>query len=368
MVAPHYDPEVGGVESSVRLLAEWLAARDHAVTVHTSARAMDGRLLPSGGTLGGVGIRRYPLQLDLGYFRSAFRPVLGDADLVHLHGYGVLTNDLVARRAGRPIAFSLHHGGSMPHPTALTRLQRSLYDRLIGTPTLRRVGAVILANRQDLAWLEARRVAPKQAVVLPTPLPDEAFLPGDPARVRREFGEAPFLLYLGRIHREKGVVEIARALPQLPGLEAWFAGPDAGAGRDLRAEAARLGVEGRIRLLGYVPEDTKRDLLAACTCLVLPSFHEAQGIVVAEAWAQGRPVVATRVGALPEWVEDGINGYLVPPGDPAAIAVAVARLEADPAQAVRLGGRGRERADTLRMARLGPEYEALYARLRGGSS
>lgn len=363
MVTPHYHPEVGGLETSVRLLSEWLAVRGHAVAVHTSARATDGRVLPPRESLNGVEIRRYPLRLDLGYFRSVFRPDLADADLVHLHAYGVLTNDLVARRAGRPTAYSLHHGVSMPHPTAFTRLERSVYDRLLGTRTLRRVGGVILANRQDLAWLEARHLHPERAVVLPTALAEGAFAPGDPARARREFGSSPFVLYLGRLHAEKGVLDLVRALPRLPRMEAWFAGPDAGAGPTLRAEARRLGVEPRVRLLGYVSEDAKRNLLAACACLVLPSRYEAQGIAVAEAWAQGRPVVASRVGAIPEWVEDAANGFLVPPADPGAIADAVSRIEGDPALAAAMGRRGRERAETLRMERLGPEYESLYARI-----
>lgn len=363
MVAPHYAPEVGGLESSVRLLAEWLAARGHAVSVRTSARATDGRTLGAQDSLGGVDIRRYPLRMDLGYFRSIFCPDLGDSDLVHLHGYGVLTNDLVARRARVPVVYSLHHGVSMPHPTAFTRLERSLYDRIVGMRTVRRVGAVVVANRLDLTWLESRRTPAGRAIVLPTPLPDDAFSPGDPTQARARFGDVPFVLFLGRLHQEKGVLDLVRAMPLLPRLQAWFAGPDAGAGPEMRSEAERLGVGGRVRLLGFVPEADKRDLLSACACLVLPSIHEAQGLVLAEAWAQRRPVVAARAGALPEWVEDGSNGFLVPPGNPAALAGAIARLEADPRQASAMGARGRERAETLRMDRLGPEYEALYARV-----
>lgn len=363
MVTPHFHPEVGGLETSVRLLGGWLAERGHSVTIHTSALTTHREVLPPKDEIDGLTILRYPLRLNLGYFRAVFRPELGEPDAIHLHGYAVLTNDLVARRARAPTVYSLHHGVSMPHPTLGTRVERRLYDSLVGIPTLRRVQAIVAANRPDVAWLASHRAGAEKAVVLPTPLPEEAFEPGDAARARGRFGDARFAMYLGRLHPEKGVLRLVEALSKVPVLEAWFAGPEAGAGRDLIEKAQGLGIESRVRLLGVVSEETKRDLLAASEFLVLPSVYEAQGLAVAEAWAQAKAVVVSRVGALSTRIEDGHTGLLVPAGDATALARAMARLLEDPAAARAMGRRGAAEAERLRISRIGPEFEALYERL-----
>ncbi len=366
MVAPHFHPEIGGLETSVRLLAAWLVDRGHDVVVHTAATAADGRTLPPTDAVDGVVVRRYPLRLNLGYFRSAFRPDVRSADVVHLHGYAVLTNDLVARRVRVPLVYSLLHGVRMPHPSPWTRFERALYDRFLGVPTLRRVDAVVALNAGDVSWLASRGIV--HARVLPSPLPPEAFLPGDPARARARFGDARYVLFVGRLHREKGVVDLVTALAGVPGLEAWLAGPDAGTGRELIRTAERLGIRDRVRVLGPVSEQEKRDLLSASEFLVLPSVYEAQGLVVGEAWAQGKAVVATRVGALPDWIEDGRTGLLVPAAKPGGLSAALAALAADPERATQMGRAGAQRASALRIERIAPEFEALYDSLRGAAS
>ena len=360
MVAPHFHPELGGLETSVKLIATWMARRGHRVTVHTSARTLDRRELPPSDEVDGVAIRRYPLRLNLGYFRSAFRPNVADADLVHLHGYGVLTNDLVARRWKSPVVYSLHHGVSMPHPTAWTRFERFVYDRTVGLPTLRRAGAIVAANQRDVGWLEARGIRVDTIRVLPTPLSDAAFIRGDAARARGQFGSARFVLFLGRLHREKGVLGLVDAMAGIPNAELWFAGPDGGAAADIRRRADSLRVGERVRVLGEVSEETKRDLLAACEFLALPSTYEAQAIAVAEAWANEKAVVATRVGALEDWIEPDRTGLLVPPGDVKSLRDAIAVLLADPGRAQSMGTLGSARAEALRLDRVGPEFEAVY--------
>src|SRR5262249_56903348 len=92
---------------------------------------------------------------------------------------------------------------------------------------------------------------------------------------------------------------------------------------DVRAEHERLGLGGTVRLLGYREDATR--LIAAADVYVLASDHEGLPVTVMEALALGVPVVATAVGGLPEVVRSGENGVLVPPGDPLALADAIAR-------------------------------------------
>ena len=122
-------PEKGGAESNLLGLARYLAGRGHEVVVHTSRRTIQGGLLPERDELGGIKIRRYRPSLRLGYYATLFRPAVRDADVLHLHGYGFLTNDRVVRpaRGSIPAVYSLLHGVAQPPPTATARAKRAVY-------------------------------------------------------------------------------------------------------------------------------------------------------------------------------------------------------------------------------------------------
>jgi glycosyltransferase involved in cell wall biosynthesis len=106
------------------------------------------------------------------------------------------------------------------------------------------------------------------------------------------------------------------------------------------------------------------DLLAAADVCVLPSTAEAFGLALVEALYVGTPVVATRVGGIPEIVEDGVDGILVPPADSGALAGTLGTLLQDQARLERLRGAGRERVRTrFGVERMVRQYEELYQEL-----
>jgi glycosyltransferase involved in cell wall biosynthesis len=154
-----------------------------------------------------------------------------------------------------------------------------------------------------------------------------AFRP-DPAvdrqAVRRRFGldpDAPLLLYVGRLDPEKRLDVMLEAFRTLEVGEAQLA--IGGRGRleqRLRDRSEALGLERRVRFLGFVPEQEIHDLFAAADCFAMPSEAELQSIATLEAMATGLPVLASDAGALPEIVEDGVNGALFHSGDPAHAA------------------------------------------------
>ncbi len=112
----------------------------------------------------------------------------------------------------------------------------------------------------------------------------------------------------------------------------------------LMALVRKLGVKGQIRFLGYVEEDVKISALDAAIVLVLPSVapFETFPIVISEAWARGKPVIASAVGALPYRVRHMENGALVPAGDPKALAESMAEILSDRNLQRRLGVAGRK--------------------------
>src|SRR6266511_3620764 len=148
-VVPHFYPEVGGVESHVVRLSEYLVSRGHEAVVHTSRRAYSGPPLPESDGKDVIRIRRYRSVFRLGYYMDLFTPDLDGADVVHLHAYGHLANDWSVRHTLAPVAYSLHHGVAQPAPSVGARLKRSLYDPLVGLRTLRRVRAIVAQSETD---------------------------------------------------------------------------------------------------------------------------------------------------------------------------------------------------------------------------
>jgi glycosyltransferase involved in cell wall biosynthesis len=182
--------------------------------------------------------------------------------------------------------------------------------------------------------------------------------------------EGAYLVLLpARLHPEKGHSHLFRALPRLRDrldrpLQVLLAGTgtfEVGYREELRT----LGCQDMVRFLGFRRDIC--DLMCAADLIVLPSVAEAFGLVLAEALYLGRPVVATRVGGIPEIVDDGVDGELVPPGDPTALAEAIGSLLLDPARRARLGGRGREKVqERFSFEGMTRAYERLYAeRLEG---
>ena len=173
---------------------------------------------------------------------------------------------------------------------------------------------------------------------------------------------------VARLSPEKDVANLVRATAiaarQVDDLRVEVAGGGSCLD-DLKSLAAELGVAERVNFLGEVRDVPA--LLGRARMFVLPSLSEGIPLTVLEAMARGLPVVATRVGGLPEVVDHGVTGLLIPPADPAALAGAILEIWTDPDRCAQMGHAGRqcveERFDVRRM--LG-QYEALYREEPGG--
>jgi glycosyltransferase involved in cell wall biosynthesis len=166
----------------------------------------------------------------------------------------------------------------------------------------------------------------------------------------------------------KGLLELIRAVASLqlefPGLRLEIAGT--GPQReDLEIEIGRLGLAGRIRFLGW--QQDLRPIFRSWDIFAMPSLDEGLPIAVLEAMAQGLPIIATSVGGLPELIEDGRTGYLVPRSDVAALARCLRLLILDPERRRAMGAAGRERVrDHFSAARMVAEIAAIYDSLVAG--
>jgi len=154
---------------------------------------------------------------------------------------------------------------------------------------------------------------------------DEALLREEPA----PFPAVPRVVCVGRLCEAKGqwlLVEAARLLAlRAASFEIAIVG-EGPLRADLEARIARHGLGERVRLLGALPEESVKQQIREARALVLPSFAEGLPVVIMEALALGRPVLSTTVAGIPELVEPGVTGWLVAPGDPAALADALEQL------------------------------------------
>ncbi|MDT4922226.1 MAG: hypothetical protein QOI15_3128, partial [Pseudonocardiales bacterium] len=187
----------------------------------------------------------------------------------------------------------------------------------------------------------------------------------EPLRRRRRY-----LFGIGRLVPQKGfdilVAAFGHVAAAYPDVDLVIAG-DGSERAGLERQIAAAGLADRVELIGGVPAAQAFQLFRGATGFVLPSRQEPQGIVVIEAMAAGAPVVATRVGGVPETVRDGVNGLLTDV-DPDAIAKALRVLLDDPDAARGRAARASADVEAYDWWRITDEYEACYADARRGAA
>lgn len=223
---------------------------------------------------------------------------------------------------------------------------------------VRSLTTVIICPSQDTqaAGLAARTCDRSGSVVIPNAVDVEH------APVAQHEALVPTIVSVGRLHEPKDFLTLARALGRLAqgSFKALFVGdgPDRAA---VEQELRHGGLDDAVSITGEradVPE-----LLAGADVFVLSSLSECMPISVLEAMAAGLPVVASAVGGVPEVVVEGETGALVPPGDPEALAAALAPLIADPGLRERIGAAGRVRAlEHFDLPRFRRAHVQLYRR------
>ena len=262
-----------------------------------------------------------------------------EIDLVHAHMYRAeVIGSRAAVAAGTAVIVATVHSSrvrSAEDVELLASLTPSM-DRLI-VPS-QAIERKVRAEGRDMA----------RFAVVPNGIDLSRFTgPVRPCALRGEHGISPWAPLLGvvaRLEPEKGHRHLIDAMPSVLRAvpDAWLAVVGEGSEADaLRAQAAALGPAVADRVVFTGPRDDISAITADLTVAVLPSLREAQGISLLEAMARRVPVVASAVGGIPEVVTHGVDGLLVPPGDPAALADAIVELLRDPDLRRRQGEAGR---------------------------
>lgn len=280
-------------------------------------------------------------------------------DLVHAHEFTMNTvGTLVATWGGFPIVTTVHGKNYY-----WQRARRRLAYRWVS----RRSHMVAVSEDVRRFLIEQVGVAAHRVTRIYNGIDVDAFEPRDPRRevARRALGidpEAPVVACVGNLYPVKGHIHLVRAVAllrsRIPQIQLLVAGRG-DLLEPLSNECGALGVDAHVRFLGF--QEDVRHLLAAADVFTLPSLSEGLPLSALEAMAMERPVVATRVGGIPEVVEDGVSGFLVPPEDPDSLAGALADLLQDADRRRAMGRAGRARVEgEFSVARMLAGYRELY--------
>ena len=296
------------------------------------------------------------LGLPIRRFRQLYAPqaaiiapiLAARSDVVHVHlgeDLAVLPIGAAAARLHRlPLVLTIHT--SLRHTLAVSDLRSALLKTIGGL--IERWGehsaeAVSVITSRLHRLLLSDGVDENRVHLIP-PGVDPSLFEGpfeDPfAGIRR-----PRVLFVGRLAPQKGVSTLVEAAGLLkdPSARILLVG-DGPERPKLERDAERLGVDDRLHFVGFFAHDRLPAVFAHADLLVLPSLYEELGTVLLEAMQAALPIVASKTGGIPDVIDNGVNGMLVPPGDPEALARAIDCLLADRKLACRLSEGAQERA------------------------
>jgi glycosyltransferase involved in cell wall biosynthesis len=333
IVSSYFAPHVGGVETMAYEQARRLAARGWDVEVLTSRLRGD----PASERRDGFVVRRSrawnPLERWFNVPIPLVSPLLARAvvrpercpDVVMVHGHVYLTSvlaTLAARRRRVPVVV-VQANPFVEYPAPIELVERAA-DRLIGRPLLRAATRVTAISHHTADYV--RRIAPSvQPVVVHCGVDTARFHPSPDTRR----GPRWRAVTVRRLVDRNGVDVLIDAW-RASGLDATGELLIGGTGPGRAALEQRAAGLANVRFCGFVPDDDLAAFYRDAHVAVIPTRSgEGFGLMAAEALACGTPVIASRDGALAEVVRDGVDGLLVPPADPQALAKALQRLHED---------------------------------------
>lgn len=359
-------PYIGGVEVVGARFIQALRERGYEVIVVTSHGSLK---LPDTGEYKGIPIHRFPF-LEALATRSLDRLMEARHRLVTLKRE--FKPSLIHINFTDPTVF-FHLSTVEAHPAPLLfTIRQALPSQAVGNDTLLgkalRAADWVTANSATVL-AGARHLVPEitpYSSLIYNGVEVPVFPPAPPP------SGAPMLLCLGRLAGEKGfdlaLTAFASLVGRFPDLRLIIAGGGP-ARSELEQQAAALGVAHAVDFMGWVEPDTVPALMNTATVVVIPSRQEAFGLVALEAALMARPVVATRVGGLPEVVMHQQHGLLVEKENGTALAEAIAFLLDHPETALRMGQAARHRAQQVfSFERHVDAYDALYRQLIRGAA
>jgi glycosyltransferase involved in cell wall biosynthesis len=350
-IAPYYPPYLGGQERFVLNLSRQLARKGHAVTVLTTRCPGDS---PSRSEEEGIRVFRYRNLARL--FRNPIAPGLlfpppsiRQADVIHAHNEHSFASNaavLLGRRFGKPVCLTVH--GRLVMSSRFGDFVLSVYEKTISPWVLCTAAGITAATPSDKERLERLYGLPEERItVIPVGIDLEywdSLRGGRPRTYGWQAGlqAKKVILVATQLIRRKGIDFLIRGMPRILTAEPEAVLLIAGSGEEmanLRRLAHSQNLDAHIHFLGRIFDAELSAAYQTAQVFVLPSLSEGLPTCVMEAWAHGKPVVATRIDGM----QDCFSGVadLTAPSDPCALADGILGLLQDPEKAAERGAAGR---------------------------
>lgn len=365
---------MGGASVVAYNLALKIGERGNIVKIFTISRSLNSRVERF---LSNVTIFYYSSLFNIGiaYFSLAafVKPLKQDLDIIHYHAPSpsiIFTPILYKKIKKVPLVVS-YHGQVNPHPRSIIRkMGVKVFQRFID----------ILLSQADLIisptarYIEESRLKDykDKVVVIPNGVDIKSFDPGLSKKECREYLNLPLdkkiLLYLNALVPEKGPDVLVKSMPKIiervPEVHLVFVGKGR-MRRELEKLSIKEGIQNHVTFAGFIKEGLKPLYYKASDIFVIPSTgeHESFGIVNLEAMASGLPIVASRIGGIPDIVNDGENGLLVPPGNPDALAEAIVYLLKNENVRENMANDGRKKVRNYSWDKIAEQTEKIYKKL-----
>lgn len=356
-VVPNFLPSIGGIETSVYYLVKGLREAGHDVTVMTSD-------IPPVGSYIVDGARIYRLPVLFKLYESPFCPslvfMLGKekADVIHAHMPPRFFADCVSTLhklgffGAAPLILSFHL--YVENAPSLIRAISTFHYMTISRLMFRDCDRIIVPTESYRSFLMSRfNISSKKINVIPCGIDLDLFNPKkfEKGKAKKGLGKSSgkTVLFLGRLDvqgaEQKGLHYLLEAVPMVAKEFSDVKFVIAGGGERLRYFrdlCRKSGIVPYVEFMGKVPRSQIPMIFSIADVFVLPSLYESFGIVLCEAMAMKKPIVATRIRGIVDVVDDGKTGFLVEPKNSRELAHAILEILSDDALANRLGEAGRK--------------------------
>lgn len=378
-VTQRFFPAIGGVETHVYNIAEKLVEKGHEVTVYTSDLLRDNpqiRLCNVKDTVNGIRIRRFKAfkllpKIEASTVMPSMITALSKekADIIHAHGYRYFPAYLaaLARHITEiPMVLTTHSSPETRMPTI-----SALYNHTVGKFVLKTTDQIISLTKMGAEYLTSIGAKSEKISVIPNGIDSNLFSRGtDGYSFREKYGiTGKIILFVGRLSKVKGLNYLIDAMPEIlnemPDAILLIVGPDFGRQMGLKRRVKQLFIEKKVLFTGYLPDDELVGSYAASDLFVFPSLAESFGIVLLEAMAMGKPVIATNVGVAHDLIRNGVNGFLVEPRRPDQIAKTVISLLKNENLAIKMGNINRKIASEYSWDNITQTICEVYRKLCG---
>lgn len=385
LVCYRFPPAIGGVENYAYHISRELSKR-HEINVLTSDMTKRSLFRISRTKAGHERIandfnvyrfKTYPP--DVPYIRAyGMIPHLvkyfltSNPDIVNIQSHMLIHSDAVSLLSmirKLPSVLTVHtFGDTAPGP--YLGVPMKLYMRTIGKMSLKLVSRIIVLTPNAIKYFSQLGIDEEKIRIVPGGIEYDHYLNMPPPSIfKKNYAiNGEVILFVGQILPRKNIDALIKALPRIlqdvPSTKLVIVGPDCGSQKQLEKLSGELGVRDKVLFTGTLIGEELLQAYSACDVFVLPSDREGLPLVILEALASGKPVIATEVGGVVSVVKDGVTGFLTRYGDDRELAHLIIKLLLDENLSGEMGEEGRKVAKNYDWSAISKKTEDVYQEAR----